>query len=280
MRIGYVQHLIMLHPLLVSRLIKMEEKKSEEAERIIERRHDRYFKHRVQRLIELGEVAGTVRLGEVSTVTYNAGEAPPPHYLQSYIEEAEDSYLGGNFRSCIFCCAAAVEQVIRYELIKSSGNTKAEIKEVEGLTLGKLIKKLKCCTLENEKISHFKKISDNLLNWVNKARNAIAVHPPHASVYDKDDTEEMKIWKNERMIRYIKRILGLLNDHDRERMLDLNVESPEGGSTTLRELLSDPKSQHIPDVWYEFTRRDVFPQYLALETYRKMKEIIEGVYPC
>lgn len=229
--------------------------------------------------MELGKVAGTVRLREVSTVTYDAREAPPPHYLQNYIEEAEESYLTGNFRSCVFCCAAAVEQVIKYELIKSSVDPKTKIKKIEGrLTLGTLIGMLKEHPSKNERISKLKNFLYNL-RWINKTRNSIAVHPSYASVYRKEDTEEMKIWKNERMVYYINRILDLLSAQDHERVLDLNVGLPEGVSTTFRELLKDPKSKQMPEVWYLFTSREV-QQPLALETYRRMKEIIEGIYPC
>lgn len=258
----------------------MGEGTSEEAERTIKRRDKQYSKYRVQRLIELGKVAGTVRLGEVSTVTYNTEKAPPIHYLQSYIEEAGESFLGGNFRSCIFCCAAAVEQVIKYELIKSSGDPKAEIRKIESrrLGLGKLVEILENRPSDNERILKLKKFLDSL-DWINKARISIAVHPPYASVYDEDDTDEIKTWKNERMVYYINRILDLLSAQDHERVLDLNVGLPEGVSTTFRELLKDPKSKQMPEVWYLFTSREV-QQPLALETYRRMKEIIEGVYPC
>lgn len=255
--------------------------KVEEAERTIKSRDKQYLKPRVQRLKEFGEVAGTVRLGQVNTVSYDTEKTPPIHYLQSYIEEAADSYLEGNFRSCIFCCATAAEQVIKYELALSSVDFKAEIEEIENERwgLGKLIKRLKGRPSENERISHLKKISDSLLNWLNKARISIAVHPPYASVYDEDDTDEIKTWKNERMVYYIYGILNLLDAKDREEILELNVGLPKGVSTTLRELLDDPKSQHMPEVWDAFIRRDVFQQHLALEAFRKMKEIIEGVYP-
>lgn len=247
----------------------MEKGTSEEAERIMKIRDERYFKHRKQRLIELGEVAGTMRLREVSTVTYNVGKAPPVHYLQRYIEEAEESFLGGNFRSCIFCCATAVEQVIKYELALSSVDFKTEIEEIENERwgLGKLIKRLEGRPSENERISKLKKFLDSFY-WINDARISIAVHPSYASVYKKEDTKEMKIWQNERMVYHINKILDLLN-----------VGLPEGVSTTFRELLKDPKSKQMPEVWYLFTSREV-QQPLALETYRRMKEIIEGVYPC
>jgi len=258
----------------------MEERTSEEAGRTIKRRDKQYFKNRVQRLIELGEVAGTVRLGQVSTVTHDTEKAPPVHYLQSYIEEAQESFLGGNFRSCIFCCAAAVEQVVKYELIKSSDDPKAEIKEIEnkGLGLGRLVGRLKGRPSGDKRISRLKKFLGSF-NWINDARNTIAVHPSFASIYNEDDTGGMKIWKNERMVYYINRILDLLSAQDHERVLDLNMRLPEGTSTTFRELLKDPKSKQMQEVWYLFTSREV-QQPLALEAFRKMKEIIEGVYPC
>lgn len=81
------------------------------------------------------------------------------------------------------------------------------------------------------------------------------------------------------MVYYINRILDLLSAQDHERVLDLNVGLPEGVSTTFRELLKDSKSKQMPEVWYLFISREV-QQPLALETYRRMKEIIEGVYPC
>jgi len=249
---------------------KTEEKPHEEAEEFLKSRDKRYFKYRVQRLKELGEVAGTVRLREVSAVTYDTTEAPAPYLLDHYIDEAQESYVYGNFKSCIFCCSSAVQHVFQHELIKNSNEPEAEWRrfEKERFTLGGYIKEAKKQGLLNSVLDDAK--------WINRARNTLAAHPPYVQVYR--DTNEFKIWKNRMMTKYIGKTLALLNDAERHQILNLKVPSPEGVSTTLCGLLRDPKSKQIQETWYEFASTNT-SKILALESFKKMKKIVEGVYP-
>lgn len=84
-----------------------------------------------------------------------------------YSGEAAQSYVVGNYRSAIFCCAGAVDQVFRYECLKMPGNRYEDL----GTTFGQNIKKCR------------QKGIPSLVPLINKAqllnrmRNEIAAHP-------------------------------------------------------------------------------------------------------
>lgn len=249
------------------------------AEKVIRRLDEQRRKHRVKRLMEFGKVAGTIEIGKVSTVTITPPEGTPIQFLWGYIEEAQRSYLESNFRSCVFCCATAVEQILKYEIALSSDNFKSEIEkfEKELFTLGKLIGQLRKCNSKNERISKLKKFIKSL-GWLNEARNAIATHPEYVSLEATEDNEEVKKWKVKKIVSSIKRILSLLPEDEQKEVSNSKIEVSPERFITFKEFL-DKSPQTIYQIGHKFIGRSELQLYLALEAFRKMKEIVEGVYP-
>jgi len=55
-----------------------------------------------------------------------------------YAGEASESYIVGNYRSTVFCCACAVEQILKYEYLRIPDH---KYEDIDGCTLGRMIKK-------------------------------------------------------------------------------------------------------------------------------------------
>jgi len=154
------------------------DKRIKDAEQIEKERDKRKFEKRVDRRVHIG------------TITYSSVEKQPPFYLWDLLEEAAESYLEGCFRSCIFCCAEIAEQMIKHELIRNSRDPEERTWqfEIKRVTLGKLIE-------EAKKVKELKERIDDA-EWLNDARNTIAVHPLYVGVYESNDDLQTKIWKN------------------------------------------------------------------------------------
>jgi len=192
--------------------------------------------------------------------------------LWDLLQEAAEDYQEGCFRSCIFVCAEIVEQVIKHELIRNSEDPEEKQwqLEIEGMTFGKLIE-------EAKKLEELKgHIAD--AQWLNDARNTIAVHPLYVGVYEKDDDLQTRLWKNRTMIRNIRKTLKFLNERDREIVLESELR-PESGEKfiKLRDMLEDPTSDRIFVMW-DLLSKDMLER-LALEAYSRMKKVVVGVYP-
>lgn len=200
----------------------------EKAEKVIKRLDGFHFKHRVKRLMELEKVTGIFEIDRRSwPITPPAGA--PLQFLWGYIKEAQSSYLEDNCRSCVFCCAAEAEQILKYEIALASDNFQCKIEEFESgyFGLGKLIRELDVCKSENERIVKLKNLKESL-DWLNKARNAIATHPDYVSLEVMEDDEGEKEWKVNRIVVSIKRILNLLTKEEQSEILDFKIEvSPE-----------------------------------------------------
>jgi hypothetical protein len=83
-----------------------------------------------------------------------------------YSIEAGDCYINHNYRSAIFCCACAVEQIFMYEYLKENTD---DINNFDLPMFGKLIDR---CENIASSTPYLK--SAGLLN---KIRNKVAAHP-------------------------------------------------------------------------------------------------------
>lgn len=77
----------------------------EEAEKRLTENDKRTVTERAKRLVALGGI------------TINLVERMVPNLMSEYHREASDSFINGNYRNCIFSCSAALDQIIRHELI-------------------------------------------------------------------------------------------------------------------------------------------------------------------
>ena len=135
----------------------MKDRTFEDAIRTIRKLDERTEKERASRLQELG------------VMFWGSVERPTSHRMSDYSTEATMSYVNGSFRSCIFCCAAAVDQTFRHEIICASKNPEEKFNKLRRKFFGQIIDLAK----NTERLQPF--LEDAC--WLNRLRNKLAVHP-------------------------------------------------------------------------------------------------------
>ena len=123
-----------------------------------------------------------------------------------YAGEASDTYIDGNYRSAIFCCACAVDQIFRYEYMR---NPESRYDEIDGLTFGQIIRLCK----EKEVKSLLPLINQAFL--LNDIRNDVATHPLFIDVPVESDPDRQL--RDSLLLRDITKLLELVG------RLDLNL---------------------------------------------------------
>lgn len=231
---------------------------------------ERSRKDRLKRLTELG-VIGIDTTNRTFQLSSRGSE---------FTEEAARSYMNGLFRSCIFCCSCAVEQEFKHILILTSENKDKEYRRLssEKFPFGKIIEQAR----QNEKLKSFIKDAE----WIKEVRNKIAVHPLYIQVLSyplyidwnksKDLMEEL-MWKNNTVKTDLKKLLSFLSEEERKELESQEIEYdlPEKHKIKIVELLNEPEKGFYLNY---FTMREILLQHLALESYKKMGKILEGLY--
>lgn len=214
------------------------------------------------------------RLSELGTIETSVIERPQPGRMNSFMEEAGTAYVEGCFRSCIFCCANAVEQAFKHELIFSSDDFEKKYWETvidKEFTFGKIIKAV-------EKVNRLRSYIEDA-SWLNKVRNTIAVHPLYIAP-SRNGTKDEKIWKNKTMIRDIKEAMKLLSKDEKEEIMQLKIiDADENKPFSLKDILEDPTVPDIALVFLWYDASDLILKKLALHAHTKMANIIEGLWP-
>lgn len=187
--------------------------------------------------------------------------------MDEYLREASDSYVYGNFRSCIFACSAAIDQIFRHEIVQDSCEYKRKLKQIKKLGLGKIIG-----LAREEKTESLKPILSDA-GWINEARNRIAVHPICITAEKLDDE-----LANELKVEYIKNILEITDEEAKEKILDISVKYPSERRITMQEVLEDPYSRRASDfLMWDPHNRIIEP--IALESYKKTVRILLHLFP-
>ncbi len=135
----------------------MQDRTFEDARRITRDLDERTLDERASRLMELG------------VTQYSSIERRVSQRMSDYSVEATKSFVEGCFRSCIFCCATAVDQTFRYEVIRESDTPTKERKKLKRKPFGTTLKHAK----NTERLQPF--LEDAC--WLNRLRNTVAVHP-------------------------------------------------------------------------------------------------------
>jgi len=208
-----------------------------------------------------------LRLSKLGAYSISLVDRPVANLMEEYLKEASYSYVYGNFRSCIFACSAAVDQIFRHEIIHNSNEYKTKIKQIEELSFGQIIG-----VAREEKIESLKPIL-NEVNWINEARNRIAVHPIciTAEKLDEELTNELKI-------KYIKNIIEIANEEDREKILNTSLIYPGEKRVTLQEVLENPYIIRASELLMWDIDNEVI-ELIALESYKKTVRILLHLFP-
>lgn len=227
----------------------------EEAKVRIENNDNSTREDRAKRQVELG------------TYTISLVNRPVANLMDEFLEEASSSYVNGNFRSCIFSCSAAVDQIFRHEIIQSSNDYKGKRKEIEKLTFGQVIGKAR-----EEKTQSLEAILSDA-GWVNDARNRVAVHPicVTAETLDEELAKDLKL-------EFIKKILEICDEEMKEKILQMSIKFPNKKRITLREVIENPSSTSAFEFWlWDPHKRIIEP--MALESHRKTVRILLHLFP-
>lgn len=230
----------------------MKERTLEDAKQTLIKLDKRTFDERVMRLKELG------------IMWLSAVERPSSQRMDDYTQEATKSFIEGCFRSCIFCCAAAVAQTFRHEIIFESKNPKEEFKRIERKTFGPIIDEAK----KYERLRPF--LED--AKWLNKLRNTIAAHPICFWPFPEDEMME-----NEIIVKGLKNIIAIADAEDREMIEQLFIIREDRSKVVLIDVLRDLNTPGASELLMWRLDNDILKP-LALKAHQRMVKILEGLY--
>lgn len=194
-----------------------------------------------------------------------------------YEREASCSYINGNYRSAILCCACSVDQVFRYEYLKVLGNKYEDLwRASRQLTFGQVIQK--CESRKVPRLTPFMEKA-KLLKHI---RNEVAVHPLFTDVPCISDTERQL--RDELIRRDVTALLNLIGEIDKERKEDIEgtelINSAEGARYTLREAVGQESGLPTSSLlgFWAVIEKNVL-RFLANHAWHIKRQILEGLYP-
>ena len=212
---------------------------------------------------------------ELQPIT-TGGQESQPQRESGYMAEAASAYINGNYRSAIFCCACAVDQVFRFEYLKVPGNKYEDLwQKRHQLTFGQVIDK---CKNQVARLSPFIEKAQLL----NRIRNEVAAHPLFIDVPCSSGTErELRDKLVRRDATVLLKLVGEL-DGDREKKIEdtVLISNVEGWRCTFREAISEESG--LPAVsligFWVLIQQDLL-RFLANRAWHITREILEGLYP-
>lgn len=219
----------------------------EEIKDLLRERDDKTLDSRAQRLKELRELQGII---------YSVIERTVAGRMDDFVIEAMENYKNGCFRSCIFCCASAVEQAFRHEMIRSSDRPEKMQEVLEGKSFGQIVNIIEAAK-DYERLWPFIKDARRL----NNLRNKVAVHPLYVAITygPVDKMLERADWVKKTIDRDICVLKKFLCSEQQKEL---------GKLTTFEDIVD----------WQELLPRSPL-QKISLEACKTMKKIIEGLYP-
>jgi len=187
-----------------------------------------------------------------------------------YSGEASESFIVGNYRSTIFCCACAVDQIIRYEYLKMPGHTYDEL----GRTFGQHIRV--CKNKGGLRLSEYIGQAELL----NKIRNVVAVHP--LFIDPPIESDPKGLLRKELLLEDIKRLLNLVKEIKPEMESEIKsttvVSEVEGKRYIFGRIVSGQDDMPFNlDGFWGLIERDIL-KFLAFLAWCIMKNIVEGLY--
>jgi len=217
------------------------------------------LERRAQRLKELEQIYTDARL------FYSQKE-------WDYAGEASDSYINGNFRSVIFCCACAVDQIFRYEYLKTLG--KKRYKDWEKCTFGQTIRRCKDKNVSS--LAQFIALAE-LLNLI---RNEVSAHPLFVDFPVEADPERQV--RNILLREDIKKLLGIVESINPKVKREIEgtklIDKVRGEAYVLGDAITQRSEMPSSlDGFWGLIERDIL-RLLAKEAWHILKIVAEGLY--
>lgn len=196
---------------------------------------------------------------------------------RDYAREASWSYINGNYRSAILCCACSVDQVFRYEYLKVSRNKYEDLwRRRRQLTFGEVIGKC-----EDQKVLRLTPFMEKA-KLLNRIRNEVAVHPLFTDVPCTSDTERQL--RDEWIRRDVTALLNLIGEIDKERKRDIEdtelINDVEGWRYTFREAMGQESGLPTSSLlgFWALIEENVL-RFLAKHASDIKREILKDLYP-
>ncbi len=230
----------------------------EECKKILQKGDNDTLERRAERLKELRQIQTNGRLFSSQREWDYAGEASA-------------NYINGNYRSAIFCCACAVDQIFRYEYLKMPGN---RYEDLERCTFGQTIHKCK-----DKSIIPLLPFMEKA-ELLNKMRNEVATHPIFLDLPADSDPERRL--RNELPLKDIKKLLDLVERIDPDLRNEIEstklVSEVEGKSYVFGEVINQQSEMPFNlDGFWGLIEKDIL-KFLAAQAWGIMKAIAEGLY--
>ena len=236
----------------------MNTKSLEECKQILQKGDSDTLERRAERLRELKQIQTNGRLFSSQREWDYAGEA-------------SDNYINGNYRSAIFCCACAIDQIFRYEYLKMPGN---RYEHLGRCTFGQTIGKCK-----NKGVASLLPFTDKA-ELLNKMRNEVASHPIFIDLPAESDPDRRL--RNELLLKDIKKLLDLVEKIDVELRKKIEstklISEVEGKSYVFGKVVNQQSEMPFNlDGFWGLIEQDIL-KFLASQAWDIMKEIAEGLY--
>jgi hypothetical protein len=214
------------------------------------------------------------RLQELGVMFWSSVERSTSRRMDDYSSEASMNYVNGSFRSCIFCCSAAVDQIFRHEIIHKSENPEKKMDKIRGKPFGHIMPFA-------EKVERLQFFLDDA-RWLNTLRNTVAVHPlsfwPLQTCIEDEKRKKDVEMANIVIVQDLTKIITAADDEDAEMIRQQFIIREDGIRVVLADVLADPTSPEAYDLLMWQIDNDVLKP-LALKAYQRMAGIIEGLYP-
>ncbi len=233
-------------------------KRYEECKQLLEKMDTNTLERRTERYHELEGIQTDGRLFSVQKEW-------------DYSSEASDNYIAGSYRSSIFCCACAVDQVFKYEYMK---HPESNYKIIKHKTFGRVIKECKERNIQSL-LPYLKQAF--LLNDI---RNSVATHPLFIDIPIVSDPE--KQLRDRLLIEDIANLMELVGRLDSELRCEIEstelTSDAEGRTYIFGEVIS-----HQSDIPFNLNGfwaliEDRILRFLANQCLYIMKTISEGLY--
>ena len=236
----------------------METRSLEECKKILEKNDRDTLERRVARCQELTPI----QIG---------GRLFSPQREWDYSGEASASYISGNYRSAIFCCACVVDQIFRYEYMKIA---ESNYEEIKGLTFGGVIRE--CRSKNIESLLPFMKQAFLL----NDIRNSVATHPLFVDIPIESDPE--RLLRNRLLIEDMTKLLELVEriDPDLRHKIESTelISEAEGRTYVFGEVINQQSDMPFNMNGFWGLIEDKILRFLANQCWYIMKAILEGLY--
>jgi hypothetical protein len=214
------------------------------------------------------------RLRELGVMSWSSVERSTSQRMDDYASEASMNYVNGSYRSCIFCCSAAVDQIFRHEIILDSENPEKTMDKITGKPFGHIMPFAE----KTEKLLRF--LDD--ARGLNKLRNNVAVHPlsfwPLQAYSDEEKRKKEEEMANIVIVKDLENIMAAADAEDAEKIRQQFIIREDNSRVVLADVLADPTSPDAYDLLMWRIDNDVLKP-LALKAYKKMVGIVEGLYP-